>query len=121
MVFNILVAGESGSGKTLFIKNFLKKAEKNLKLNIKENYDSNPKNMGDLFSGFNVTNSEGKYILENEILVGTPTKGFDEYIVNNLSISKNNVFRIIDSPGYSGTRDSQMISTNVVEYINEKV
>ena len=118
LVFNVLVTGESGSGKTLFIKNFLKKIEKNVKnstSHLKNKLDYNAK------IEFDVYNSEDKLIFENDIQVGIPTKEFIEYRINNLSLTQNNKFRIIDSPGYSGTKDSQSNTTKVIEYINYKV
>ena len=113
-----MVTGESGSGKTLFVKNFLKKISKNIK-----NSNSQQKSKFNVPSRdeFIVYDSEDKLITESDILIGVPTKEFVEYKVNSLNMTKNDIFKIIDSPGYSGTRDSQTIANKVVEYINEKV
>ena len=92
LIFNILIVGESGSGKTLFIKNFLKKAEKNAKT-FKTN------KLNSIHNSFNVTDDNDQQINESDIKIGVPTKSFVEFNVNNLSITHNNIFKIIDSPG----------------------
>jgi septin family protein len=118
LVFNILVTGESGSGKTLFVKNFLKKISKNIK---KSNTQQKSKFNNPSRDEFNVYDSNDKLIAESDIYVGIATKEFIEYKVNCLSMTKNNIFKIIDSPGYSGTRDSQTIANKVIEYIHDNV
>ena len=113
--FNILLLGESESGKTLFIRNFLKKVEKNVK-NLKSKSTSN-----NTFNTFNVFDESNKPIRESDINVGTPTKEFKLYKVKNLSITHNDNYSIIDSRGYSGAIDSQIMATKAIEYINDWV
>ena len=70
---------------------------------------------------FNVFDENDDPLNESDIHVGTETKEFIEYKVKNLSMTQNDCFTIIDSPGYSGVIDSQRIANKAIEYINEKV
>ena len=73
------------------------------------------------FNTFNVFDESNKPIRESDINVGTPTKEFKLYKVKNLSITHNDNYSIIDSRGYSGAIDSQIMATKAIEYINDWV
>lgn len=114
--FNVLVLGESGSGKTTFIKNFLKKVEK---LNVKGKNNQNDISLDN--NSFNVYSEQNFPINEDDIKTGINTSKFVSYKVNHLSNSHNYNFRIIDSPGYKSYSSQADWYNQIIEYINLKV
>jgi septin family protein len=114
--FNVLVVGESGAGKTTFIKNFLKKVEK---LTTKGKNNQNDISMEN--NSFNVYCEQNFPINEDDIKSGIYTSKFDSYKVNHLSNSHNYNFRIIDSPGYPSHGKQNDWLNQILEYIHRRV
>ena len=106
--FNVLIVGESMSGKTFFIKNFIKKFDKISKL----------KNT--------VLEQNLNLDLENEMLVDEQEfvkskRKFDLYDLSYLSISQNYYLRLFDSYGYSSELNKNDWLNDIIEFISNKV
>ena len=106
--FNVLIVGESMSGKTFFIKNFIKKFDKISKL----------KNT--------VLEQNLNLDLENEMLVNEQEfvkskRKFDLYDLSYLSISQNYYLRLFDSYGYSSELNKNDWLNDIIEFISNKV
>lgn len=97
--FNVLIVGESNSGKTTFIKNFLKKVEK-----LSSHSGKSSDNYNDFFAKD-----------------GNQSNEFKVFTVNTLSISQNYNLRMIDSPGYCSRFNKDEWLNYIIEFINNKV
>ena len=137
-IFNILVTGESGCGKTTFIKCFLNKLKKNFQyndnfINFKEknkneenNYNNHYLN-GFYFSSFmgsSKNNSEeannyNNFYTEDENENESSTVDFEIYILH--FPKKNYIIRFIDSPGYNTTNSPQSWLEKIENYIQKQM
>ena len=102
------MVGESGVGKTSFIKCFVNIAEKYDNLNSRNTKKSSNNTLED-----DINNSENDFY-------ESKTLRFHYYFVKSLN-NYNNKFTFIDSPGYGDSLDSQNWIKEIINYITIQV
>ena len=103
----MLVTGESGIGKTTFIKCFQKISKK-----YTENLINSDKKNKNEFKYKTSSKSEKKHIQNSTI-------DFENYTINNQE--KNFNFNMIDSPGYGGYMDNNCWLNKMINYLISQV
>lgn len=103
--FNVLVAGESGSGKTTFIKCFQKFAKKK---------SSDVSHKTDKVQNATETESSDKASTFQK------TSSFEVYNIQELNF-KNYNFNLIDSPGYGSLGENRKWISEIKSFIKSKV
>lgn len=115
--------GESGSGKSTFIKNLLKKFQRFMLNSLPSSSLTGDK--GDLRESIKhyIFTEFDKPLNEEQIQVGKPTTKYEKYKIKCPNVKKyqNFQFNIIDSPGYGSVLNNEIWINDVVQYIQKSV
>ena len=103
-----MVVGESGTGKTTFIKCFQKIAEKS----------DETRNCGINNIHTNKTEDNEEYL--NDEHVCSSTRSFISYNIKSSTHKYDNIV-LIDSPGYGSHIESNKWKNNIIEYLLDQV
>ena len=128
----MIVIGESGSGKTTFIKCFLDKMRKSSNINnntssTRENSDSNIKNNTNKNNNiFNTKLIEDVFFMSDEDDINRNDFAsklvFNSHTVQYTTTNnKNFEFKIIDSPGYGNSLNNKKWLVEIIDYVKKRV
>jgi septin family protein len=131
----LIVVGESGTGKSTFIKSFLSKMRKSHYPNDVNNYSTN-ENSEQPYNNKDNMKKEMKFNMIEDSLFHTEeeekdsenlnfqssrTMNFNAHTLKFLSPKKINKFTIIDSPGYGHSLNNKKWLFQIIDYIKKRV
>ncbi len=132
MNFNIIVIGESGTGKTTFIKCFLNKMQKQCNSNnsstnenshsffVNNNFNEKRSLTFNMIEDVIFEKDEDEASLEKKIN-NSSTLSFTAHTVKHISSKKYNQITLIDSPGYGHSLNNKKWLKEIIEYIKKRV